>query len=58
MTFSTLQANTIGDEPLEYISKADADEADQWERLTRAGGVNGRTDDEYRDDLRELGLTE
>lgn len=55
MTFSALQANSIAEEPLEYVSKADEDEAEQWESLT-GGGVDGRTDDDYSDDLRELGL--
>jgi hypothetical protein len=53
MTFSTLQASSSGEEELVYVSKADEDEAVQWETLT--GGIDGR-DDEFRDDLRNLGL--
>jgi hypothetical protein len=56
MTFSTLQANSIAEEPIEYVSKSDEDEASQWESLTNAGGVDGGNDD-YTDDLRELGLS-
>lgn len=55
MTFSALQANSVAEEPIEYVSKADEDEVRQWEQLT--GGVNGELGpDEYDADLRELGL--
>lgn len=56
MTFSALQANSVNEEPDVYVSKADEDEAEQWDELTGGADGNEHGESEYSDDLRELGL--